>query len=281
MVEKRKNCQPSAGEGDDKYERPIYRKSEKRHSKSARGRCGAGPQLHRHRASSAWRRARNGRARLARSARKRLRGGSCDGSHRKGRRARRAGHARAGTDAALQARHRDRRGGGKPPAPQLRRHGASAHGHTARAGEHRRASADRCRRRSQQDLYGRIHPLQRKRLPRRGAQRWRRAAHGGPPRGNEESRPVQPRSHGDGGARRAGSRDRTRQGDRARHSDPLTPVEKQPGAHRRAGRRQDRRGRGSRPARRARRGAGESARQAHRVARSHRHDRRDKIPRRL
>ena len=31
MIEKRKICQPSAGEGDDEYERPIYRKGEKRH----------------------------------------------------------------------------------------------------------------------------------------------------------------------------------------------------------------------------------------------------------
>ena len=48
------------------------------------------------------------------------------------------------------------------------------------------AEANR-RRRSQQDLYGCFHALHIERLPRRGAQRRRRAAHGGAPCGNKES----------------------------------------------------------------------------------------------
>ena len=48
MIEKRKICQPSAGEGDDEYERPIYRKGENAIEKARAAAMEPGPQLHRH-----------------------------------------------------------------------------------------------------------------------------------------------------------------------------------------------------------------------------------------
>ncbi len=52
---------------------------------------------------------------------------------------------------------------------------------------------------------------------------------------------------------------RPREGDRARHPDPQPPDQEQPGADRRAGRRQDGHRRGPRPAHRRRRRAGDAA----------------------
>ena len=76
----------------------------------------------------------------------------------------------------------------------------------------------------------------------------------------EAARPVRPQPHQ---ARRRGqarSGRRSRDRGRADHADPLAPAEEQPGADRRAGRGQDRRGRGPRPAHQRRRGAGDCSR---------------------
>ena len=71
------------------------------------------------------------------------------------------------------------------------------------------------------------------------------------------------------------------EGDRAGHPDPVAPDQEQPGAHRRAGRGQDRHRRGPRPAHRRRRRARDARRQArpdpgHRLA-----GRRHQVPRRV
>ena len=84
-----------------------------------------------------------------------------------------------------------------------------------------------------------------------------------------------------GRAGQARSGDRPRRGDPPRHPGALAPHQEQPGADRRARRRQDRhRGRAG-AAHRARRRAGGPQREAHRVARHGRADRRRQVPRRV
>ena len=76
-------------------------------------------------------------------------------------------------------------------------------------------------------------------------------------------------------------RRRPRDRDRADHADPLAPHQEQPGADRRAGRGQDRRGRGPRPAHHQRRGAGAAEEQADLHARPGRARRGLEVPRRV
>ena len=71
----------------------------------------------------------------------------------------------------------------------------------------------------------------------------------------QAARPVRPQPDQAGRRLQARPRRRPRDRDRADHADPLAPHEEQPGAHRRAGRGQDRRGRGPRPAHHQRRRA--------------------------
>ena len=71
----------------------------------------------------------------------------------------------------------------------------------------------------------------------------------------EAARPVRPQPDQARRRRQARPRDRSRDRDRADHADPLAPHEEQPGAARRAGRRQDRRRRGPGRADHQRRGA--------------------------
>ncbi len=74
---------------------------------------------------------------------------------------------------------------------------------------------------------------------------------------------------------------RPRRGDPPRHPDPVAPDEEQPGADRRAGRRQDRDRRGPRPAHRARRRARGPEGPARLLARHGRAGRRREVPRRV
>ena len=97
----------------------------------------------------------------------------------------------------------------------------------------------------------------------------------------EAARPV--RAQPDQARRRgqARSRRRARDRDRADHADPLAPHQEQPGAHRRAGRGQDRRGRGPRPAHHQRRRARAAQGQADLHAGPGRPRRRLEVPRRV
>ena len=78
----------------------------------------------------------------------------------------------------------------------------------------------------------------------------------------EAARPVRPQPHEARRRRQARPRRGPGDRDRADHADPLAADEEQPRAHRRAGRRQDRRGRGPRPAHHERRRAGAAQGQA-------------------
>ena len=97
----------------------------------------------------------------------------------------------------------------------------------------------------------------------------------------EAARPVRPQP--DQARRRGQARPgrRPRDRDRADHADPLAPHQEQPGADRRAGRRQDRRRRGPRPAHHQRRRAGAAEGQADLHARPGRAGRRLEVPRRV
>ncbi len=93
------------------------------------------------------------------------------------------------------------------------------------------------------------------RRPAAGRGRRQRPARG---RGQEDlqaARPVRAQPDQARLRRQARPRRRPRDRDRADHADPLAPHEEQPRAHRRAGRGQDRRGRGPRPAHHQRRRA--------------------------
>ena len=95
------------------------------------------------------------------------------------------------------------------------------------------------------------------------------------------AREVRPRPHRAGAQGQARSGDRPRRGDPPRHPGAVAPHQEQPGADRRARRRQDRdrrrAGQPHRPRRRARR----AQEQAHRRARHGRAHRRREIPRRV
>ena len=96
-----------------------------------------------------------------------------------------------------------------------------------------------------------------------------------------DGRPARHQPHRARPGRQARPGHRPREGDRAGHPDPLAPQEEQPGADRRARRRQDGHRRGPRPSDRRRRRPGDPAEQArpdprHRLAR-----RRHEVPRRV
>ena len=97
----------------------------------------------------------------------------------------------------------------------------------------------------------------------------------------ETARPVrpQPDQARRGGQARPGDRPRNR--DRADHADPLPPHQEQPGAARRARRRQDRRRRGPGRAHQQRRGAGAAQEQADLHPRPGGAGRRLQVPRRV
>ena len=116
---------------------------------------------------------------------------------------------------------------------------------------------------------------------RRQGQQGAGAGHGRGQEVLEAARPVRPQPHQ---ARRRGqarSGRRSRERDRADHADPLAPHQEQPGADRRAGSRQDRRGRGPGPAHHQRRGARAAQEQADLHARPGRPGGRLEVPRRV
>ena len=108
---------------------------------------------------------------------------------------------------------------------------------------------------------------------------------GGSRRGSAErldgARPVRPQPHAARARRQARPGDRAREGDRARDAGAQPPHQEQPGADRRAGRRQDRRRRGPRQDIIRRRGARDAQGQADLHPRPRRARRRFPLPRRL
>ena len=92
---------------------------------------------------------------------------------------------------------------------------------------------------------------------------------------------VHARSHRAGAQGQARSGHRPRRGDPPRHPGAVAPHQEQPGADRRARRRQDRHRRGHRAAHRRRRRARVAEGQAHPGARSRRAGRRHQVPRRV
>ena len=122
------------------------------------------------------------------------------------------------------------------------------------------------------------------RLPHRGHREQRRAdtarnAEKG--RDIPHARAVRHGSHASGPRRSDRPGDRPRPRDRARRADPRAAPEKQPDAHRRGRRRQERHRRGARPAHSPRRGALHAGRPPHLRARRRGARRRDEVPRRV
>ena len=108
------------------------------------------------------------------------------------------------------------------------------------------------------------------------------AGDGPEPRGQVPgARALRPRPHGTRPRRQAGPGHRPRRRNPPCHPGPVAPHEEQPGAHRRARRRQDGHRRGTRPAHRARGRAGGAQAQAGRRPRHGRARRRREIPRRV
>ncbi len=160
---------------------------------------------------------------------------------------------------------------------QLHRH--RAHPARARSRERGRRRADpaRLRRRRREDPQ-RDHPHALRPGPPPAG--WRRGSR----REDEEleaPRPVRPQPHAAGRRGQVRPRRRASDRDRARDADPVAPHEEQPGADRRAGRRQDRRRRGPRRAHRVRPGARAPEGQADLHARPGRPRRRLQVPRRV
>ena len=124
-----------------------------------------------------------------------------------------------------------------------------------------------------------------RRHPRSGARRAEDRARQPPgderePRGPVPgARALRPRPHRGGAAREARPGHRARRGDPARHPGAVPPHEEQPGAHRRARRRQDRDRRGAGAAHRRGRRPREPAQQATHRARHRRHGRGREVPR--
>ena len=111
----------------------------------------------------------------------------------------------------------------------------------------------------------------------------RQPAHHRPEPGGEVpgAAAVRPRPHGPGAAGQARPGHRPRRGDPPRDAGALAAHEEQPGAHRRAGRRQDRDRRGARAAHRRRRRPRDAEEQAPGRARHRRARRRREVPRRV
>src|SRR5579883_2994689 len=122
-----------------------------------------------------------------------------------------------------------------------------------------------------------------RRVARRGRSGTRRPARHRPqPRGDVPGAgEVRARPDGPGPPGQARPGDRARRGDPARGADPLPPHQEQPGADRRARRRQDGHRGGPGPPHRARRRAREPARPAHRGPGPGRPRRRGQVPRRV
>ena len=139
--------------------------------------------------------------------------------------------------------HRSGAGGGRPAEGRVRQHGTSLRRHRVGNGAlPRREAAPGARHHPRQDLPG-AH--QRPRIAARHDPEPRRHVPG--------ARALRPRSHGAGAQRQARPGDRPRRGDPARHSGAVAPHQEQPGAHRRARRRQDGHRRGPRRPHRPRR----------------------------
>ena len=238
--------------------REIHRASPPgRRPRPGRG-ADAQAQLHRHRAHPARPAARGGGPRRpgARVTRHHRRARPRPG--RPHRRLRRRGHLRP--DPVHPARQEGARAGaarGALARPQLHRHRA----HPARPGPRergrRRAHPARLRRRLREDPQrGHPHALRPRRSPPgRTAGRLRRGQEV-----LEAARPVRPQPDQARRRRQARPGDRPRDRDRADHADPLPPHQEQPGAARRARRRQDRRRRGPGRADHQRRGPRAAAR---------------------
>ena len=101
------------------------------------------------------------------------------------------------------------------------------------------------------------------------------------PVGLARARPVRPQPHPAGPRRQARPGHRAREGDRAGHAGAVAPHQEQPGAHRRARRRQDRHRRGPGPAHRGQRRARDAQGQAALHPRPRRPGGRQPLPRRL
>ena len=207
---------------------------------------GAEAQLHRHGAHPARPAARGGRPRRAGAgaARHHRRGGARPGGAHRG--PGRRGHDRSDpVHAAREEGARARAARGALARPQLHRH--RAHPARARARERgcRRPDPARLRRRRGEDPQ-RDHPHALRPRPAPAGRRRRASRREG--QELEAARPVraQPDQARHRGQARPGRR--PPDGDRARDADPVAAPEEQPGADRRAGRRQDRRRRGPRRA---------------------------------
>ena len=101
------------------------------------------------------------------------------------------------------------------------------------------------------------------------------------PTGLARPRPVRPEPDPAGPRQQARPGHRARERDRAGHAGPVAPHQEQPGAHRRAGRRQDRHRRGPGPADRRQRRARDAEGQAALHPRPRRAGGREPVPRRL
>ena len=118
--------------------------------------------------------------------------------------------------------------------------------------------------------------------PGAGQRAWRPAGHLAQPGEHlRRAREVRPRPDDRGTGRPARPGHRPRRRDPARHPGPVAPDQEQPGADRRARRRQDRHRRGARPADRPRRRPRGAQGQARRLARPRRAHRRRQVPRRV
>ena len=262
--------------------REVVRAIHRTGSPGRRPRPGRGPrpqaQLHRHGAHSPRPAARGGGA---------CRAGARVARHHRGRGAR-AGrpHRRPGRrgddgpDPVHAAREEGARAGaarGALARPQLHRH--RAHPARARARERggRRADPARLRRRRREDPQ-RDHPHALRPRPAPAGLRRRLRREG---EELEAARPVRAQPDQGGHRRQARSRRRAPDRDRARDADPLAPPEEQPGADRRAGRRQDRRRRGARQPDLHQPGPRAAEEQADLHARPGRPRRRLQVPRRV
>ena len=148
---------------------------------------------------------------------------------------------------------------GAAARPQLHRHRAHPARPDPRGRGRRRPGAGQARRRPQPGAPA-GHPAALG-LPGQGDRHRRRAGRG---RSVDlaGARPVRPQLHPGRPRRQARPGHRAREGDRAGHAGAVPPHQEQPGAHRRARRRQDRRRRGPGPGDRARRGARDAQGQA-------------------
>ena len=271
-------CAASAAEERFLSVRTVHRACPPgRRTRAGRG-ARAQAQLHRYRAHPARSaaRGRGSRGACARVARHHGRGGSRPGGpHR--RPGRRGDHRPDPVHPAGQEGPRAGAARGALARSQLHRH--RAHPARARSRERRGRGTDpaRLRRRRREDPQ-RDHPHALRPRPAAGRHVGCDEREG---QELEAPRPVRPQPDQAGLRGQARPGRRPADGDRARDADPVAPDEEQPGADRRAGRRQDRRRRGPRVTHLVGPGAGPAQEQADLHARPGRARRRLEVPRRV